>query len=101
MPPKKIAPKKLFGQVQRPIPTGNHQPDISELQETAQMPEAVLPIFCQGCGYLAGLLPAGIPDVQIEIPSNCQNLYIQVELCPCCSNDGLKNPTLKKISDVK
>lgn len=88
---KADAAAQLFGQVEKPDRSGDHQPKELELQAPLKL-GGVMRCFCQGCGELFEIEFEGAKTLAInagsELPANLNDHYFLVQSCEVCDENG-------------
>ena len=94
--------EELFGRIkeERIKATGGHVPDVKLLQKIPKKFEAVISIFCEGCGTYLRAVKEQAEDfadkAKVDLPEDLTNFYFEVGGCEECDGNQ-KIVKLKKI----
>ncbi|MFA6227567.1 MAG: hypothetical protein WC668_00045 [Patescibacteria group bacterium] len=91
--------KRLFNQINKAVADGNHWPDVNIIKE-ALSGDAIIAIFCHGCGFTQGLTQEGLniiaQDTELKLTENNNGIFIGVDRCNLC-DDNLENLRIEKL----
>lgn len=91
--------EKFLGSLKSPKVTGKNAVDPKKISMPMHDPEAVMRIFCTGCGKYSRINQKGATNLaqmaNTELPSDTDGFYFEASRCILCDDD-FREVKLKK-----